>query len=583
MSHIPPAPLVHDMGAAYQALESGDLPAVESICRAVLASAPRHAECFHLLGIMARRAGRGGEAIAFFREAVALAPDRPDFANNLAALLTSLGLHHEAVAACAAALQHHPDFAYLHINYGVALHALGCEQQSADAFLRAVELAPDMVPAHFGLGCALEALGQFDRAEPAFRAAVALSPDHAEAHNLLGRVLSAQGHHQQAADSFQNAVDAHPSFAVAHNNLGSVLLKLDRADDALAALLQSVALDPDNWQSQNNLSIVYQELSQLQPAIDHSRRAVALAPDNVDAHWCLALQLLQAGVWQDGWDEYEWRRKLPNQGLPDGMTLWHGDAMEDRPLLVCAEQGHGDTLQFLRYLPQVQACCRNVVLRVQSALVRLVAANYAIPVIGYDDPLPAADMVIPLMSLPRALGIPAPIPTGPYLRPDEGLVEKWAARLGAERGLTIGIAWRGSPTHKRDHFRSVALVTLRPLLQVPGVRFVPLHPDLRDDERAALDEFSITAMLPENADFAETAALIHGLDLVISVDTSVVHLAGALGRDVWLMLPFSCDWRWGSVGEDSLWYPGLRIFRQPRAGDWAEVIARQVAALQQLR
>ncbi|MBC7905991.1 MAG: tetratricopeptide repeat protein [Rhodospirillaceae bacterium] len=571
-------PYVRD---AYQALESGDLPLVETLCRAGLAVHPRNGDCFHLLGVVARRLGRGFEAMAFFREAIHRAPERAEFANNLAALLSSLGLHDEALAACDAALGLHPDFVYLHMNRGVALHALGREPDAAAAFRRATELDCGQVQAHFGLGCALEASGQWEQAEAAFRATLALSANHAEAYNLLGRVLSAQGRQDEAAQAFQQAVTANPGYAVAYNNLGSVLLKLDRAQDALVALLRSAELEPDNWQTQNNLSVVYQELAQTRAAIIHGRRAVALAPDNVDAHWCLSLQLLQDGQWQDGWTEYEWRRKLPDQNPLGDVPRWNGEPCGDRLLLISAEQGHGDTLQFLRYLPLVQQRCGNVVLRVQTALVGLVRANYAVPVIGYDEPVPTPALTIPLMSLPLVLDVLAPLATGPYLRPDAQLVDKWKALLGDRKGLRTGIAWRGSPTHKRDSFRSVGLEVLQPLLQLPGVDFVPLHPDLREDERAALERFSIPAMLPGTADFAHTAALVECLDLVISVDTSMIHLAGALGRETWLSLPFSCDWRWGSTGEDSVWYSGLRLFRQSQAGDWSAVIAGQVAALRE--
>jgi tetratricopeptide (TPR) repeat protein len=569
----------HYIDNAFLELNRNAFDAVETQCRHALLLDNRNPEALHLLGVAARRLGRPGEAIALIREAVRLAPERPEYANNLVALLNAAGYPAEAVAVGAEALCNHPDFAYLHLNLGIAYHAQEREEEAVVAFQRAAELVPLMVQAHFGLGCALEALDRAPEALTALRCTLDLAPEHAEAQNLLGRILTSQGLHAEACEAFRLAVVAAPDYAVAYNNLGSSLMKLERPQDALAALLKSLELAPESAQAHHNISVVFQEMAKIDSAIAHSRTAVALAPDNVDAHWCLSLQLLQAQLWADGWLEYEWRWKLPHHRRADGPPLWSGQPLAQDVLLIRAEQGQGDTLQFLRYVPRIRDICPHLILAIPKSLMRLTADSFQdVSVVEADDSPPLARFQISLMSLPWILGcrsdddIPREIP---YLKPRPDLVEGWKARWVRDPApkRRIGIAWRGSATYKRDHIRSMAIEIIEPLLDIAGVKFYALHPDIKDSERPIISALGIQELSDGIGDFADTAALMETLDLVISVDTSVAHLAGALNRDVWIMLPFSCDWRWGTERPDSIWYPRLRLFRQGAPGDWSGVIA----------
>jgi len=546
--------------------------------------APRSGEPLHLLGISARRQNRLAEAEALLREAWRRQPEQPEIVNNLTALLCSAADHDQALNVAEAGLALHPGFAYLHANRGVALHGLGRSAEAVDAFRRALADLPQLEMALFGLASALEALKRQTEAEPVLRALLDAHPDHAEGFNLLGRTLAAQDKHAEAAAAFQHTLRLRPDHAQAWTNLASTLLKLERPEEALDAARRALELTPDNALAHNNASIICQELVRLDEAIAHSRRAVSLDPENIDAHWCLGLQLLYAGHWAEGWEEYEWRWRLPFHRMMAGPPVWSGQILGKNALLVNTEQGQGDSLQFLRYVPLLRPYCSNLIVRVQPSLKRLTTAGFPdVSVIDYEDDIPPVPFQVPLMSLPHILGcdgedsIPRQVP---YLHSDPLAAERWRQRWRDGKSLRrIGIAWRGSPTYKRDHLRSLGLETLAPLLNLPGCRFYALHPDIRDDEQPLLEQFGIENLSTELTDFHDTAALLESLDIVIAVDTSAIHLAGALGRPAWVMLPFSCDWRWGASRTDSPWYPSLRLFRQKAARDWAPVVAEMAESL----
>jgi tetratricopeptide (TPR) repeat protein len=572
------------LAKAYSALEDNDLLLVEQACRQALKADRTAGEPLHLLGISARRQDRLAEAEALLREAWRRSPDKPEIANNLCALLCAVGAHDDGLAVADSGLARHPAFTFLHANRGVALHGLRREEEAAAAFRAALEGIPDLELALFGLASALEALGRRAEAEPVLRALLVSHPSHAEGANLLGRVLTVLERNAEACEAFRLAVALNPDHAAAYSNLSSVLLKLEQPEEALAAVHRSLELDPANSLACLNASIICQELVRLDEAIAYSRRAIELDPDNIDAHWCQSLQLLHSGQWGRGFQEYEWRWRLPFHRMLEGPPVWAGEILGANALLVNAEQGQGDSLQFLRYVPMLRPFSSNLILRVQDSLKRLTKESFPeAAVIGYADDIPPVPFQVPLISLPRLFhtrteaDIPAPIP---YLRSNRLSVEAWHQRWATEEPMIrIGLAWRGSPTYKRDALRSLPLDMMAPLLKTPGCRFFALHPDINDEEHTALRRLGIGELSSCLTDFTDTAALLETLELVISVDTSVVHLAGALGRPVWALLPFSCDWRWGTGREDTPWYPSAKLFRQPKAKDWESVIAAVSEAL----
>ncbi|MBS1228426.1 MAG: tetratricopeptide repeat protein [Proteobacteria bacterium] len=385
-------------------------------------------------------------------------------------------------------------------------------------------------------------------------------------------------HYAEALADYSAIVERDAQHADALNHQGSVLLALGRHDQAIDAYTRAVAAAPQRAELHYNLGNVLQQLGRFGEARAAYRQALARSPEFAEAQLELAHCDLAEGHYAAGWAAYEWRwRTAQMQGdrLPSAQPPWLGTpALSAKTILVWAEQGAGDTLQFVRLVPQLLADAAHVILRVQAPLRRLVESlDPRIEVIGDDQPLPAHDVQVPLLSLPLALrldGVP-PCPA-PYLRADPRDVARWRERLGAAQRLRVGIAWAGRQQGLPNPTRDIAPAQLAPLAALP-VDFISLQLPVAE----ALPQLRI--FTDELADFGETAALIETLDLVLSVDTAVAHLAGALGKPCWLLLRASGEWRWQRERSDCPWYPSLTIFRQPEAGDWAGVISRVAAAL----
>ena len=388
------------------------------------------------------------------------------------------------------------------------------------------------------------------------REALRLQPDFANAHDSLGHLLNRLGRWEEAEASVRTALRLNPQAANAHVTLGHIFRQVGRADEAQASY----------------------------------RAALSLRPDNANCHAALGLALLLAGDFEAGWEEYEWRwraRGMVGERNRFPVPSWNGDPIGDRTILLHAEQGHGDTLQFCRYVPQIASTARTV-LEVQPPLARLLSRMPGpIVTVAGGDPLPAFDLHCPLMSLPRATGTTiTTIPgTTPYLAADPADIVRWRARLAGLSGLRVGLCWAGGGDADplTDARRSIALEMLSPLAEISGVSFVSLQKG-RPAAQATNPPGGMTLhdFTDELNDFADTAALIDCLDLVISVDTAVAHLAGALDKPVWLLNRFDSCFRWLLSRDDSPWYPRLRQFRQPTPGDWSRVVGRARDALQRL-
>lgn len=354
-----------------------------------------------------------------------------------------------------------------------------------------------------------------------------------------------------------------------------------------AAYRRALALQPQHVGALTNLGRAFQKQAQPQEAIVCFERALALKPDLPEAHWGLATQRLLLGDFARGWEEYEHRWALPeNQGLRREFAAprWDGDDIAGRTILLHVEQGIGDTLQFVRYAPLLARRGARVIVLCQPPLKRLLMEMDDISVVADGEPLPGFDLHLPLMSLPRLFGttlatIPADVP---YLRTDPVDVRAWNGRLGGKDQFKIGLVWAGNRRHLNDRNRSCTLEALAPLAAVPGIRLYNLQKgEAATEIRNAPTNMDFVDLNGELVDFADTAAVITCLDLVITVDTAVAHLAGALARPAWLLLPFAPDWRWMLAREDSPWYPSLRLFRQNQAGDWGGVLTAVINALRQ--
>ena len=540
---------------------------------------PNYPEAHYNLGIVMGRQDKLDEAVASYQQALQLRPNYPEAHNNLGTVLARQGKLDEAVASYRQALQLKPADPEAHNNLGLALARQGKLDEAVASYQESLRLKPNYPEAHSNLGNALQEQGRLDEAVASCQQALRLKPDSAEAHHNLGIVLAKQDKLDEAMASFQQTLRLKPDYPEAHHNLGIVLGKQDKLDEAMASFQQTLRLKPDYPDAHNNLGLVLGRQGRLDEAVACYQQAVQLKPDYPEAHWNLALGWLQMGRFEQGWAGYEWRWKCKEFGSlpPFQPPLWDGSSLDGRTILVHAEQGLGDTLQFIRYVPSLHQRGGRVILMCQPPLVRLLTRSPGIErLLAHGDPVPEFDVHTPLLSLPRLLGttlesVPADVP---YLDAEPQLVEAWRHRLGSYPGFKVGIVWQGNPKFRLDRLRSAPLTEFAPLARVPGVHLFSLQKGPGAEQLAPLtDRFPVTDLGSNLDDFVDAAAVLKNLDLVISVDTAIAHLAGALGIPVWVALPFAPDWRWLMGREDSPWYPTMRLFRQDRAGDWAGVFA----------
>jgi tetratricopeptide (TPR) repeat protein len=615
-------PALQEMfAAALRDHQAGHLAEAERQYRQILAALPRHADTLHLLGVVAHQSGRGELAVDLIGRAIAINATDAVYHSNLGATLFALGRLDEAVACYRRALELKPDYAEACRNMGTALKGLERLEEAAACFRaaleikadyaealndlgyvltqlgrldeanaclhRAVELNPEYAEACNTLGSTLRQQGRLEEAIVAFRRSIALKPDYPEAHNNLGGALKQQGRLDEAIACYRRAIEIRPDFPDPHNNLGNAFAAQEQSDEAMACYRHAIELKRDFPNPHNDMGSVFALRQQSEDAVACYRHAIALKPDYPDAHNNLGMILLRRGDMEAGWPEYEWRwrtSQLVKARRNFAQPQWRGEPAGGRTLLIHAEQGFGDTLQFCRYASLVAARGLRVMLEAQKPLVRLLG-GLAGPdlVVARGEAIPAFDLHCPMLSLPLAMGTTvATIPGAvPYLSADAAQVAQWRTRLAAtqDRRRRVGIAWAGNPRRHTpdiaavDRRRSIAPELLAPLFDVPNLRFF----SLQKDGPKAPGKFPLTDVMPEMDDFADTAALIANLDLVISVDTAVVHLAAALGKPVWVLDRFDSCWRWLTGRRDSPWYPALRLYRQPQAGDWEAVVA-QVAS-----
>jgi tetratricopeptide (TPR) repeat protein len=474
-------------------------------------------------------------------------------------------------------------FDAIHLLASVQL-ARGKKAAALASYDRAIALRPDHAETHYNRGVALHESQRLPEALAAYERAIALKPDLAEAHNNAGNALSSLDRHDEALTSYGRALGLRPDFVEAINNRGVTLYDLRRFGEALADHERALALRPDNPKTLNNRANALHALKRHDEALTDYERAVALQPDYAEAHWNCALARLRLGDFHGGWPGYEWGWKAGHRGTERrfAQPRWTGtEPLNGKTLLLHAEQGLGDTIQFARYALLAADAGATVMIEAPPSLASLLSEIPNVrPVISRGSPLPAFDLHCPLLSLPLAFGtrldtIPARVP---YLNAPRARLTRWKARIPRAQGLRVGLAWSGRD--RPDPHRSLALAQLAPLFDLPGVRFVSLQPETRPgDEPSLRGRHGLLHFGPSLSDFADTAAVIAQLDLVISVDTAVAHLAGALGKPVWILLPFLSDWRWLLDRDDSPWYPTARLFRQNKAGAWDAVVGRVREAL----
>jgi tetratricopeptide (TPR) repeat protein len=606
---LPPQALCQRGFALHRA---GRLDEARACYEAVLQSDPLHFDALHLLGASYVDDGETLRGVSLLERAIDANPDVPEAHNNLAKALNDLKRHDEALACCDRAIALRRDFAEAHNNRGLALHGLRRFEEALASCDEALALNPGFALAHNNRGLALyglerheDAVASYDRAielnaryaEPhnnrgaalrelkrptdalaSFDQAVAIKPDYVEAHNNRAHLLHRLKRHADALVGNDRVIALRPDFAPAHNNRGLALHGLGRLEEALASYDRAIALKPDFAEAFSNRGITLRSLKRPEEAIASYDQALALRPDFPDALKNRSFALLLTGQLEAGWRGYESRetRRNGTRYPLDEADIWTGaQDLGGRTLFVHYEQGLGDTLQFFRYVKLLEDRGEDVVVSVQNGLKSLLTPHLAAGrTLGDGERPDAFDFHCPMMSLPLAFGttlqsIPAP---ERYICADRGLRARCEATLGPKTRPRVGIAWSGNPRNENDRNRSIAFERLAPLLD-QDIEWFALQNQVRPGDKPALEASGRVAMPDEMLqDLAGTAALIDLMDLVVTVDTSIAHLAGAMGKPVWILLQFSPDWRWLLDRDDSPWYPSARLFRQPRLGDWAAVI-----------
>ncbi len=566
--------------------QAGRLREAEALYRQILASSPDHPDALHMLGLLAHQAGHNEAAVELIGQALRLTPAHAPCHSNLGNAQQALGRLDEAVASFRRALDLDPTLVEAHSNLGSALLAQGKLEEATDSFRRALAINPDLAEAHNNLGYALAQQGLLEPAIQSVQLALALRPDFPVALNNSGMILESQGLPQEAITSLERALALSPDYVEAHNNLGNALKAVGRDDDAVRSYRRALDLRPGYAEAHNNLGQALQAQGMVETAVACFDQALALRPGFAQAHWNKAIALLLNGDFEAGWPLYEWRWQVLGPRTAHRHfkePLWLGETpIAGRTILLHHEQGLGDSLQMLRYVPVLAGLGARIVVEVPQTLAAVAATAEGSPTIVVEGaPLPPFDVQCPCMSLPLALkttlaNIPA---TMPYLRAPAPARLPWRDRLGEKRRRRVGLAWSGAIGHRNDRQRNLPALQLLPLLEL-DLEFHSLHKEYRSGDRnLPVLASGIRDWSPHLGDLAATAGLIEQLDLVITVDTAVAHLAGALGKPVWLLLPFAPDYRWLLARADSPWYPTMRLIRQPAVGNWDAVIGHVTTAL----
>lgn len=473
-----------------------------------------------------------------------------------------------------------------HYNQGNALQNVSRYEEAIASYDRAIELQPHLVFAYSNRGNALQMLKRYNEALASYDIALNLQPDFVNAFSSRGSALHKLGRYHEALASCDQAIALQPDFDLAHYNRGITLFELKRFEESVASSDRAIALRPAFAAAFLVRGNALGRLRRFREAVESYERAGTIQPDYGDARYNEAHIRLLLGDFDRGWELYEWRwqsSELGHTKADIAQPLWSGKTeLARKTILLYAEQGFGDAIQFCRYAPVVAQRGARVILWVPEALRELMSSLAGAPqVVSMKDSPPNFDVHCPLLSLPLAFGtrlqtIPA---ATPYLHAPLKLTKNWAERIKSTPRPRIGVAWSGRPTHQNDRNRSIPLEALSALFEING-SFISLQKDVRSGDQHALHSSAKLIHFGEELNnFAETAALIYNLDLIISVDTSVAHLAGALGKPVWILLPNPPDWRWLLDRHDSPWYPTARLFRQDDTGTWDNVIARIHAAL----
>lgn len=550
---------------------------------------PDYADAYNNRALTLIKLNRLEDAIADFDRAIELSPDYADAYNNRGTVLKKLGRLEDALANFDRAVALKPDYIDAYNNRGITLKALQRPDEELANYDQELIFKPDDINLQFKRANALKLLHRFDEALISYERVIAHDPKFTSAHFNRGYVLSQLKRHEEALVSFEHALALKPTHTEALLCIGNALGELNRFEDAISSYDRALAIKPEFAEALLNKGNALGKLKRHDEALINFNRAIEIKPDYASAHWNKALLKLLRGEYLEGWQLYEWRREkedIKHHYTHFNQPLWLGDEpLQGKTILIYSEQGYGDTINFCRYIPLVEKLGAHVVVATHHALSSLISTlKGSFTIVNHGESVSAPDFQCPMMSLPLVFKttletIPASIP---YLFADPLKKELWNKKLGKKTKPRIGLAWSGNIGYQNDHHRSLSLKHLSAVLKLP-FEFHSLQKDYRTTDLETVNELGLINHHQANLkDFSDTAALIDNMDIVISVDTSVAHLAGAMGKNVLILLPENPDFRWMLDKTDSPWYPTARLFRQPQANDWESVVINLTQYLNQL-
>jgi len=590
-SSVPGLTVNQAVNLAFSHYDSGDLFEAEKLCRLVLQKVPRHIDAMQLLGILLERKGQYDEAVQFLHEAVRQAPGHAHLHNNLGMALHKLDKLQEAVTEFNRAIEIQPDFAKAHNNLGVTLMKLSRIVEAISAYRQAIHLQDNFKEAHNNIGLALKKNGELENAVTSYKKALNLDPEYAAALSNLGIALIAQERLKDAMEHLQKAVTLVPNSAEFRNNLGILFNRQECFEEAVAESEKAIAIRPDYVEAHNNLGTALIELGRFSDANLAFEKAIAIDPQCAQAHHNRSLVLLLTAQFEQGWKEYEWRWRHDGFSTPlrpFSQPWWDGSSEDVTKLLVWAEQGIGDEVQFSGLIRHIISRDIDVVIECDQRLLPLMQRSFPGKiVVGRTEPPnpllkdPLITHQIPMASIPGVLGLsPDSMPLqSAFLIPDKTLRDRLRSEYKRDGNpVLVGISFR-SGNSQEGRKRSIGLELWGPVLKVAGARFVNLqYGECSRQLQEACDLFGVKVLDDEKIDplknLESFASQVAAMDLVISVDNSTVHFAGALGVEVWTMLPNVPDWRWGLGDDTTRWYSTMRLFRQQERGNWKPIISR---------
>lgn len=569
--------------------KTGDLEQAEKSYLQIIAAYPKQADALHLLGRIQLEKGSVQKAKALIHQSIRIDANAPIFYISLGDILQHEGHYTEAIKYYNKALQLDPNRIEALCNSGNALRKTGDNRQAIARYQKVLAVNPNLPEVLNNLGLSYQLQKQHDAAKACFQKSISLSPDYFEAHNNLGNLFRETSDFQAALEQYFRALSLSPENTSVNYNIGLLLQLNNKDNEAESYYKKAVEHHPPIADAYSNLGKYYQDRNLPDLAISHYDKAIALDPEHFDARFNRSLSLLSTGKFEEGWEAYEWRFKRDGwrKVYPHRLEgpKWDGSEFKDKTLFIHSEQGFGDTIWFARYLSQVKSLGGRVVFETRPELMELlqntVPVDQLIPM-SFETPTQVPyDFHTPLMSLARLLKTNVDnIPSNtPYIVAPPGKRDHWSKRIDRS-GFNIGLVWAAKSTN--DHGRSCRLDHFLPLFDLENIHIYGLQ---KGEDASQADNFpaDIINLAPEFENFADTAGAIDCLDLVISVDTSVAHLAGAMAKPVWVLLPFDADWKWFMDRQDSPWYPTMRLFRQPQPDDWAAAVRMLKTELQQLK